>query len=497
MNTADYLLQKAEDNRIALVTNQAKYTYADLRDGAARLFGELVTAGVSPGDRVGLLSGNSFFWVAAYMAILKLEAIAVPFPLVLLPSEIRQKQDFVDCKVICIERRYHHRYASALSEDLPLIFDDLVERTGNSFWPPVYIKSENRPDIDIHMDAALMFTSGSTGLPRAVRITHANIQANTNSIIQALQIEPNDRMMVILPFYYCFGTSLLHTHLRVGASLVLSDGFTYPETALDLMDETRCSSLAGVPSTFHTLLRNTSFRHRPLKSLRKIQQAGGKLSDILIQDLMEVLPEAQIYIMYGQTEATARLSYLPPALLGKKLGSVGKGIPGVKLSVIGENGEEVKPGEVGEIVADGENISPGYLDEAAATAEKFIGGKLLTGDLATVDEEGYIYIVDRKSDFIKSNGYRISSKEIEAQILEIPGVLAAAAVGKPDLKLGEAIRVFVAPRRGELLSPKEILAYCRKRMARYMVPKEIIVLDCLPVNPNGKVNKNALRNLPA
>jgi long-chain acyl-CoA synthetase len=493
MNTADFLLQPVDDDRIALVTDRRNYTYGDLRDGAARLFYELATADVCPGDRVGLLSGNSFFWIAAYLAILKLGAIAVPFPTVLLPNELRKKQDFVHCKVMCVERRYHHRYASALAEDLPLIFDDLVEEIANSFWPPIYINSVNHPGFNIYQDAAYMFTSGTTELPRAVRITHANIQANTNSIIQALKIEPNDRMMVILPLYYCFGTSLLHTHLRVGASLVLSNGFTYPESIIDWMEETGCSSLAGVPSTFQTLLGNASFRQRSLKSLRKIQQAGGKLSNKLIKELMDALPEAQIYIMYGQTEATARLSCLSPSLLGKKLGSIGNGIPGVKLSVVEEGGKAVKPGEVGEIIAEGENLSPGYLNNPEATAEKFVGKRLLTGDLATVDEDGYIYIVDRKSDFIKSNGYRISSQEVEAHILEIPEVLAAAAVGEPDLKLGEAIKVFVTPRTGELLSPEKILSYCRKHMARHMIPKEIIVVDSLPVNANGKVNKNALR----
>ena len=269
--------------------------------------------------------------------------------------------------------------------------------------------------------------------------------------------------------------------------------FAYPETVLDMLNSAECTGLAGVPSTYQTLLRNTTFPNRQYKSLRKVQQAGGKLPTVFIQELADALPYAQIFVMYGQTEATARLSFLPPSLLGNKLGSIGRGIPGVDLQVIDETGNIVRPGEVGEIIARGDNISPGYFNDPEASAEKFIGGALHTGDLAKVDEDGYIYIVDRKSDFIKSYGHRVSSQEIEAHILELTDVVAAAAIGVPDDIQGEAIKVFVTLRKGTGLSPEEILDFCRQRMARHMVPKEIIVIDNLPTNAHGKIVKTALR----
>jgi len=488
MNTADYLLQVGDDRSVALLTRQAEHTYRELRDASARLLGELISAGVQPDDRVGILATNSLFWAAAYLAVLKMGAIAVPFPTVSTPEDLQRKAQFVDCKTMFVETRLLRKFSAVFNLEYSIINDDVFVQPGPKFWP------DPQPNFDIDQDAALMLTSGTTARPRAVRITHRNIQANTNSIIEYLELNADDRILVVLPFYYCFGTSLLHTHLRVGGSLALCNTFAYPETALDMIEVTHSTGLAGVPSTYQTLLRNTSFPTRNLTTLRKIQQAGGKLPIVFIQELMEALPDARIFIMYGQTEATARLSYLPPELLTTKTGSIGKGIPGVKLDVVNDDGEPVVPGEVGEIIALGENISPGYYNDPEISAEKFGAGFLKTGDLAKVDEDGFIYIVDRKSDFIKSLGHRVSSQEIEENILKLPEVISAAAIGVRDEVMGEAIRVFVTLQSSSHISPDDIINYCRQKMARHMVPKEVIILDRLPMNAHGKVVKSKLRD---
>ena len=487
MNTADYLLQTGKDTAPAILSKGSWVSYGDLRVASARLAGELLAAGVQLGDRVGLLGENSLFWIAAYLATLKIGAISVPFPTVATPEDLGQKERFVRCKAVFVEKRSYRKFSSAFPNDLTLIFDDILMDEGPIWWEPA------SANFDLQQTAALMLTSGTTARPRAVQITHKNIQANTDSIIGYLDLTNSDRILVVLPFYYCFGTSLLHTHLRVGGSLALCNTFAYPETALDMLDSAECTGFAGVPSTYQTLLRNTTFPNREFRFLRKVQQAGGKLPTVNIQELVHALPDAQVFVMYGQTEATARLSYLPPDLLGIKLGSIGKGIPGVGLQVVNESGNLVRPGEVGEIIASGDNISPGYFNEPEASAEKFIGSALHTGDLATVDEDGYIYIVDRKSDFIKSFGHRVSSQEIEAHILELTDVVTAAAIGVPDDIQGEAIRVFVTLRKGTSLSPAEILDFCHQHMARHMVPKEIMVVDSLPTNAHGKIVKTALR----
>jgi long-chain acyl-CoA synthetase len=325
-------------------------------------------------------------------------------------------------------------------------------------------------------------------------VSHRNIIANTESIIQYLQLSEADRIMTVLPFHYCFGTSLLCTHLRAGGSLVLESRFMYPETVLQRMLETECTGFAGVPSHYQILLRASSLRKKNFPYLRYVQQAGGALPAVFIRELKQALPHTEIFIMYGQPEATARLSYLPPEYLDRKLGSVGKGIPGVKLRVLDESGGCVRPGQVGEIVAEGESIALGYWREPAETAVRFRNGVLHTGELATVDEDGFIYIVDRAQDFLKCGGTRISCRQIEDQLLECEEVLEAAVVGIPDEVLGEAVKAFVVPRTPKGNSLLETLhSFCRRTMPLNVVPKDIVILQALPKNSAGKVLKNNLR----
>ena len=489
MNVADFLLEHGEDERVALVEGSQEHTFLDLKRAAAGLAHEIVLSGACPGDAVGLMASNSLFWVAAYLAILKLGCVAVPFNLVSMPAEVGTLADFTGCRVMCLQRRHVLKFAEGFSRDVRLIQDDAlsVSDQGWELWG-------SRPDVGCEdQDAALMLTSGTTSSPRAVRVTHKNIKANTSSIIASLGLSSSERMLAALPFHYCFGTSLLHTHLRVGGSLVLCNSFVYPEVALDLLHKKRCTGFAGVPSMYQTLIRNSTLPRRELPHLHKVQQAGGKLPPVLIEELMDILPGAQVFIMYGQTEATARLSCLAPELLPAKLGSVGRGIPGVELRVVDELGKDVSPGEIGEIVARGDNISPGYLNNAQATAEKFVGGTLRTGDLATVDADGFISIVDRKSDFIKSYGHRVSSQQVEEEILRLTDVAAAAVIGVPDPVRGEAIVVYAVVRNGSALGRDAILAYGKQHLPRHMWPGEVLIVDSLPMNAQGKVVKSMLR----
>lgn len=491
MNTADYLLAATRPKDVALLTETASLSYTDLTAAINNVAQALTATGVAPADRVGVLGSNSFFWVAAYLAIFKLGAVAVPFSATLKAPQLQTRLEMVNCRALCLEQPHYRRLKAGLPANLPLLFDHTLRTPGSALTRII----PSAP-VSVNQDAVLIFTSGTTARPRIVRLTHGNIQANTNAIIEYMQLSAAERMMAVLPFDYCFGASLLHTHLRVGGSLVLSR-FLYPESMLDLLEATRCTGLAGVPSLYQTLLRNTTFPVRNLTSLKKLQQAGGKLQPVLIKELMSAARHGQVYVMYGQTEATARLSYLPPELLATKLGSVGRGIPGVELRVLNNAGAPVAPGDVGEIVARGENISPGYLDNPAATAQKFRNGALHTGDLATVDDDGFISIVDRQDDFIKSLGYRVSSQSIEAHVLELPDVVSAAAIGVPDLAQGEAIRVYITVRAGATLSPQNVIDHCKRNLARYMVPRQVEIVRALPQNSNGKVVKAALRERAA
>ena len=482
---ADALLASGRDEDVAIVEAGRRYTYAELRAAVERLASQLAALGLPHEPRIGVLGPNSFFWVASYLAALKL-GVAVPLSDKLAGDELRAQADWVDCVALMMDQRLVRRVGAAFGTR-PVITQAQLEQSDGVPWPGRI--------VDEAADAVLILTSGTTSEPKAVRLTHTNLLANTRSIVSYLRLEPSDRMLVILPLHYCYGASLLHTHLAVGASLVFCNTFAFPQTAVDLVDRERCTGFAGVPSTFQLLMRASSYPHHRLPTLRKVQQAGGRLAPSMIEEVAAAQPHSQFFVMYGQTEATARLSYLPPEFLHEKLGSVGRGVPGVDLQVVDEAGRPAPVGQIGEIVARGASISPGYYNDPVGTAAKFAGGALRTGDLATVDDDGFIYIVGRSGDFIKSWGHRVSSPQVEAAGLQLPGVTEAAAVGLPDDAAGEAIVLAVTLAPGHALDATMARARLSQLLPKHAVPESVHVLDAFPLNASGKVSKRALREL--
>lgn len=488
MNVAQYLLEKGVSDQIALITEKEQIRYDDLRDAVNQMAHYLVQNGVQVGERVCLLSANSPFWVTTYLATISIGAVAVPLPLSIQPEELEFVLQLTGCRIVCLQKRARRFVPESIAQDLTFIFEDqnLLDEVVEVSIHPI-----DKPSTE----AVLIFTSGTTSRPKLVQLSHQNLIANTESIITYLELSSTERIMVAMPFYYCFGLSLLHTHLRVGGTAVLNNHFAFPEKVLNMMEVTECTGFAGVPSMFHTLLRNSTFVSREFPTLKKVQQAGGYLSTVLISELMEALPQAEIFIMYGQTEATARLSYLPPQLLPEKLGSIGNGIPGVELQVVDSCGDPVVVGETGEIVARGDNIALGYLGNPEATSQKFIDGALQTGDLAMVDEDGFIYIVDRESDILKPNGMRVSSQKVESIVMRLPGVVQTAVIGVPDAERGEAVRVYAVLAPDVHLEEQAIIAHCRQHMARPVAPTQVRFVKQLPLNSNGKVMHAKLREM--
>ena len=492
MNTADYLLEQAPEDSIALCESGREYTYAELRASVSALTARLAPFGLTTGAPVGILAPNGLFWVSAYLAAFRMGLVVVPLASTLPPEEVVARTRWVGADALLVGRVQLNALRHLLPHGFPVVVEDrLVAAPRTAPSARLSASVEVAPD----QDALYIFTSGTTGEPRAVRITHRNIQANTNSILGYLGVTQHDRMLVVLPFTYVFGLSVLHTHLRTGAAMVMQTSFVFPQAVVERMVTERCTGFAGVPSTFGMLLRNSTFGDRALPELRTIQQAGGRLAPALLEQMAIAQPQAQVFVMYGATEATARLAYLPPEELARRPGSIGRGIPGVDLRVLDEDGIPVGPGQVGEIWASGANISPGYLDDPEATARKMPGGMLRTGDLAKVDEDGYVYVVDRVEDFIKSWGHRIASQDVESAALYLPDVVAAAAVGVPDETAGERVELVVVRRPGSALRASDVLAHCRGLLARHMVPEVVRFVDELPLNANGKVVKRDVRAL--
>jgi acyl-CoA synthetase (AMP-forming)/AMP-acid ligase II len=349
--------------------------------------------------------------------------------------------------------------------------------------------------VDVSTDdlAAILYTSGSTGTPRGVTLTHGNLTANTDQILAYLPLGPDDSVCCVLPFHYSFGNSLLLTHVKRGGRVVIDNRFAFPQKVLETLVDERCTGFSGVPSHFAILCARTDFLDLPHAHLRYLTQAGGAMSPALTRRIRETLPERiKLYVMYGQTEASARLSWLPPERLPEKYGSIGVAIPGVSLAVRRPDGSECDAGEEGEIVASGPNIMQGYWQDPEETARVLFPDGLHTGDLGYRDEDGFIFIVDRAKNMIKAGANRVSAKEIEDVILELASVVETCVIGVPDELLGEAIEAWVVTRDPADRDDQAILRHCLSRLAQFKVPRKVHFIDALPKNAFGKVLKREL-----
>ncbi|MCL2259650.1 MAG: acyl--CoA ligase [Cystobacterineae bacterium] len=342
--------------------------------------------------------------------------------------------------------------------------------------------------------ALLVYTSGSTGAPRGVVQTYKNVHANTESICQYLELSERDCVLCILPLYYCYGKSLLQTHMRVGGSIFLEHRFIYPRVAMEAMGAQACTGFAGVPLTYELLQRQVGDLKTLLKpSLRYVTQAGGAMHASTIEWVRHTFSPAKLYVMYGQTEATARLSFLPPEFAQTKAGSIGRGIPGVELHVVDANGQRCAPGVEGELVARGDNISPGYFKDEAATLEMLKNGWLHTGDLGYADSDGFVFIQGRSKEFLKLGGHRVSPFEIEDVLLRHPNVAQAAVVGLSDKLEGERAAACVVLKAPGQTSSEELRKFCYEYLPAFKIPKHICERDTLPKTGTGKLARQQLK----
>ncbi|MFX1500411.1 MAG: class I adenylate-forming enzyme family protein [Promethearchaeota archaeon] len=495
MNLTYYIFEKSKGlaNKIAIFHRDKTLSYSNLYSLILKVINEINSLDIKEHEKIIIVADNSIFFIVAYFAIIGSGCVAVPIHPDFGKENFNHVYKTCEVRYAFIQKKYWKRI-NTYNISFERVYSDLdLEGTENIF----NIKEEIREvkDVDDRSDVAvIIFTSGSTDVPKGVMLSHYNIMYNTNSIIEYLELTESDRVMVVLPFSYCFGTSLLHTHLRVGGQVVINNLFMFPAKVLREINDKNCTVFAGVPSTFSILLRRSPLKKMKFPSLRLIQQAGGKLTNALILELKKALPTTKICIMYGQTEATARLSYLPPELLDSKLGSIGRGIPGTKIEVLNKNGDLVKPREIGEIVASGGNIMLGYWQDPEETAKVLKDGKLFTGDLGFNDEEGYIFLTDRAKEIIKVGGYRVGPKEIENIISKHPDVVEVAIIGIYDELLGEAIKAFVSLTNNSNLSTKELISYCQQNLPSYKVPKSIEIMASLPKNISNKIDKVILRN---
>lgn len=506
----DYLIKSAErfPEKEVIVQQAQRKTYAEVLSSALSLAHWLYSKKQTPGYRAAILTDNPFEYVTAYFAILIARGVVVG--LNSQTSNRTLKTILNDCRAsVLFANGKYARYINNIAADIPSIQITAISglKADNNFnqsyfdwvdWAGILttfneLSSEVIPKQSPSDIAQIIYTSGTTGAPKGVMLRHSNLVANTNSIVNYLRLTENDRIMAVLPFFYSYGNSVMLTHIASGGSLVVNQNFTYPNVILEEMVQEKVTGFSGVPSTFAILLNRSAVKSYTFPSLRYLTQAGAAMSPALAKSLKEIFPKVDIYIMYGQTEASARLSYLDPEDVYRKPGSIGKAIPGVDLQILDRDAEPVQMGEIGEIVANGENIMAGYWERPEETAKTLRPEGLRTGDLARMDNDGYLYIVSRKSDIIKSGSHRITPKEIEEIIHEQETVHEVAVVGEEDEILGELIKACVVLKTNKSCSERELVKHCRKELPAYKVPHKIVFYDELPKTATGKIQKTKLK----
>lgn len=476
----------------AIVQGSRTYTYEELLTGAAQIHARLRSHQLGAGATVLLALENGFAFVACLYGIWLNGQVAVPISP---QSTDRDLANLLrETEAAAVFGKVRQTFSNAYDWVGRWLDVDADELEGSlaTMSDPAGI-SDRLPEA--HELALIIYTSGTTSNPKGVMLSHGALLANAQTIAQYLNLSRQDRAYVVLPFHFSYGNSLLHSHLAAGASLSLGQSMSYPaQVARDLVNP-ELTGFSGVPSTFHLLLEKTDFARGPLP-LRYITQAGGAMPIRTTRALRTAFPKVDLYLMYGQTEASARLTFLPPELADLHPGSVGRAIPGVQLRVVNNLGQAAPPGEVGELLAQGPNIMDGYWKNPDATAAALKDGWLHTGDLGRIEEDGLVYLTGRRNRQIQAGAYRVDPLEIEEIIAELEFIREVAVGGLADPLLGEAICAWCVSNdqddAPESLLTRQVRRHCKENLPAFKRPKSVHWLSALPRTDSGKVKIHQL-----
>ncbi len=495
MNAYDYLLSgEPSDESIAIIDSEDRpWSYGQLRCAVEHLCGYIEQSAL-PGERCAIYAANGPMWITTFLAVIRSGRVAVPIPAEAPESLVHRIIRSCSPRLAFVDARRVGPLASLHQPDLIVIAENSEDDAGVvdmdealACLPPEHSYATQGEDL-----AAIFYTAGTTGDPRGVMISHLNIAASTSAAAECLRLSAIDRVMHLLPMSSWFGASLLTTHLRSGGGVVLQRQPIYPAELSSRLHETACTGFAGTPGTYQLLLANPVIAARTFPHLRYLQLAGGRMPSSMLGDLHRALPGKPLYIMYGQTEATAFLSCLTPDLPEAAPDCVGRSLPGIRLEVVNAQGLPVAPGETGDIVAQGPCVAGGYWHEPEQTSKVFRNGRLYTGDLGTLDSDGMLHITGRSRDFLKLGGVRVSCAQIEQAICMFPGIRELAVISKDDDLLGQSVVLFAVHPRGEEVH-HQLAEFCALHLPFSQRPREIYFRTHLPHNAFGKVDHRALQ----
>lgn len=498
-------------DKVALVCDGERLNYAEIDGRANALAHALVRRGVVRGDRVLVFADNTVQAVVSFWAALKANAVACVVNSQTRVDKLARMLADSRASALISDQRHAAVIAEAAGRS-PFLNVVIVsggldpERTGRLRgvvdWDEALAAERRdapppRHNID-HDLAAIIYSSGSTGEPKAIMLTHRNMLAASTSIVGYLENVADDVVLNVLPLSLTYGVYQMICAFRVGARLVLERSFAFPAKVLRQMAVEGVTGFAGVPMIFAIILQQKSLAEYDLSRLRYVTNAAAALPVPHLLRLRELFPGLRIFSMYGQTEC-ARISYLPPEDIDRKPGSIGLPIPNTEFWVVDEHGERAQPNQVGELVVRGAHVMRGYWERPEETAKRLRPGPvpgevvLYTGDYCKLDEEGYLYFVSRMDDIIKSRGEKVSPREVENALAEIHGVRECAVVGVPDELLGQAVKAFLIADPEAELTEKAVRLECEKRLESFMVPKYVVFVSDLPRTSGGKVKKSELK----
>lgn len=489
---------KLRPDRLAIVFNERRFTYAQFNDRINRLANALLTIGVRKGDRVNGLLFNTNEMLESMFACAKIGAILVPI-------NFRLSVDEVDY-IVNDSRAYHLIYDSRMKplvnqlrlknkclqvyihvgsdpHESDFVYEDLLENASN-YEPEFEIGLD-----DIHL---MMYTSGTTGRPKGAMLSHGNTQWNAINFVNTIPFDYTDSTLTVAPLFHIGGMSVMTTPLfYVGGTVYLDDQFI-PNRVLQKIHEEKITSIFLVPAMWQALTSAENFESYNISSLQ-LAVSGGAPCPITVIEFFQKrgIP---FYEGFGLTETAPFVCILDKDNTLRKNGSVGKEPVHTNVRIVDPNNRDVSPGEVGELIVNGPNVMVGYWNKPEETKEAIKNDWFYTGDLAKFDEEGFIYIVDRKKDMIITGGENVYPIEVEQVLYRHTNIREAAVIGYPDEKWGESIKAIIALKdKNQPLSVKDVQEYLTGKIARFKIPKQVEIVEALPRNATGKILKTVLR----
>jgi fatty-acyl-CoA synthase len=488
--------------KLGILCGNTSWTYAEFDAIVSRLAAGLSGIGVKSGDRVAVLARNSHGFAALRFALARMGAVMVPINFMLKAEEVAYI--------------LRHAGAETLATDTGLA--DLAQQASQldtQVKQFVWLPSEDATEAVAGMHnfdelaactaplaesglasqdlAQIVYTSGTESMPKGAMLTHDAVLWQYVSCVINAEIAEQDLALHALPLYHCAQLDVFFgPAIYIGSSNVITSK-PVPDNLLALIEKFKITSFFAPPTVWIALLRSPLLDPAKLTHLAKGYYGASIMPVEVLKELAARLPKVRLWNLYGQTEIAPLATLLGPDDQLRKPGSCGRAVLNVETRVVDDDMQDVKPGEVGEIVHRSPHLMLGYFKDEEKTRAAFSGGWFHSGDLGTIDEEGYISVVDRKKDMIKSGGENVASREVEEMIYRLPAVSEVAVIGLPDAKWIEAVTAVIVLKAGQALTEAQVMAHCNQHMATFKVPKRVVFAESLPKNPSGKLLKRELR----